>query len=351
MSKHLTLPFAPPLVDNERFNMNGNVPSAAVGKRLAETFNFVSGRCKKQVLLKVQPLFEVAAGSATLQYLWSTYFVTGENTTRLVVIAGLALTDYAFSSIPTMTIRVNSGTSSTQVASIGLVFAGSVASTSVAPDQINYKQSEITGLSPNTAYNIQCSISEGLRPVFLSVAEGPSNHADDTVTAVCDPGQYVAEGAIYDAQISDLVEANNELWQHNGAHLVNWAAYGVDEDVKAPLVNWTNYANIVNGASPISQASPGWNLQTLYHNTVNRTTVPVRAAVKVLRTTGTGTFDWRFTDGTNTVGATGASGSGTQWLIANGTIPAQAGTKWDFHAKVSSGSWLVQAVCLLEYET
>ena len=65
-------------------------------------------------------------------------------------------------------------------------------------------------------------VAEGARVVYLTVTERDTQHADDTVTAVCDPGEYTPEAPIYDAHVGDLVDANNRLWKHNGAQLITW---------------------------------------------------------------------------------------------------------------------------------
>lgn len=350
MANHITQKFIPPLVDSERFNMNGNVPSAAVMKRLAETFNFVSGRCKKQFFLKSQALFEVATPDPA-QVIFRGRFRTGHNTTAIRILLGLAPTDYAFSTSPfvQLVVKDTSPATITITPDTWYLATSTTAAADPVPDGIYHAHSICEGLSANTEYTFHFEVY-GTRVLYASMTECDKNHADDSLTAVCDPGQYVAEGAIYDAQISDLVEANNELWQHNGAHLISWCPNWYDNTW--PALAATSYTNMINNSSTtVTAATPGWNLQTLYHNTVNRTTVPVKLAVLVERVSGVGTFDYRLTDGTNTLGTTGASGAGEQWLTTTGTIPAQASTKWDLHGKVSAGTWRIKAISLYEWES
>jgi hypothetical protein len=350
MSKHIVLPHVPPLIDNERFNMNGNVPSAPVMKRLAETFNYVSGKCKKQFFLKSQALFEVATPDPA-QVIFRGRFRTGHNTTAVRVVLGLAPTDYAFSTSPYVQLVVKDTVPATVTVTPDKWYltASTTAAAEPVPDQIYYAHSICTGFAANTEYTFSYEVY-GVRVLFASMTECDKHYADDSVTAVCDPGEFVAEGPIYDSHIADLVEANNELWQHNGAHLISWCPNWYDDTW--PALTATSYTNVINNSSTtVTAATPGWNLWTQYHNTVNRTTVPVKLCVLVERVSGTGTFDYRLTDGTNTLGATGASGAGEQWLTTTGTVPAQAGTKWDLHAKVSAGSWRIKAVSLYEWES
>lgn len=350
MSKHPVTNILPPLIDDERFSSNGMVPNSVLMKRLAEGFNFVSSRCKKQVQLKCQPLDAVEAGGA-IALVWPVYFRTGENTTGLRVALGLARTDYAFSfgSAPQANLTI------TTAAGAGAIdedwtLAVSASGTDVAPDDLANIEQLITGLSPNTEYKGGWTLTNGARLVYASIVEADARHADDSVTAVCDPGEFMAEGPIYDSHVADLVQANNELWQHSGAHLINWCApYTM---ALGPEVTSTTYVSAIDGVSTtVTGATPGWKLFTQYHNTINRTTVPVKLAIRTDRTAGTGTLDIKLTDGTNTITITGI-GDVNDWSTTTANIPAQAGTKWDLHCLVSDGSttFRIHGLALFEYE-
>lgn len=350
MSKHITQKFIPPLIDNERFNMNGMVPSAPALRRLAETFNFAAGRCKKQIFLKCQTLVGVEAGDPA-NVIWNGYFRTGENVDSLRVVLGIALTDYGFSSPPEVTLFVKDTGGST-ILNPRWTFKASSAGVNVAPNEISWVHA-ITeqDLSANTEYKFYFTCANGARLVMASLTECDKNHSDDGITGVADPGGFVAEAPIYDHHIGKLVTANNELWQHNGAHLISWAAQ-YDEDGWPPTVA-TSYTNIINlSSTTVTAATPGWYLQTQYHNTVNRTTVPVKFCVNTDRTAGAGTLDIKLTDGTNSVSITGIADV-NGWSTTTGTIPAQAATKWDCHAKVSAGgtSHVIRAISLFEFES
>lgn len=348
MAVHPVTPITPPLIDDERFATNGMVPNASHMKRLAEGFNFVASRCKKQFFLRCQPLNGVDTGSASLEYWWYSTFHAGENTTGITYAVGLAATDLAFTVPPELTIEVRDSAGSSLIASAVLKFSSSGVALA-APDNITQAEGRLVGLTPNTTYTTRFILEEGVRLVYASLTESDTRHADDTVTAVCDPGEYTAEGPIYDAHLADLIEANNDLWRHNGAHLINWCATG-DADVSSPTVVATSYTNVLDlSSTAVSSATPGWDVFTIGHNTINRTTVPVKMRALVQRITGTGALDLQLTDGTNTLTIAGSSGAGDQWVEAAGTIP-DAKAKWDLHALVSSGSWMIKCMALFEYE-
>lgn len=324
-----------------------------MGRRLAETFNHVACRLKKQVFFQYQPWDSASAGASTIAYWWPTRFRTGEATTGLRVVGGILPTDYAVATgSPSLVVDVRDTSGSghgSSVVSQAFYTNARTASATVVPDEVTYFSGILRGLSANTEYQLHNYITEGCRPLFLSVVELDSRHADDTVSAVCDPGPFTAEAPVYDLHFSDLVTANNSLWRHNGAQLATWCVDG-DEDTAAAW-SATSYTNLIDGSSTsVSASTPGFNLFTQYHNTLSRTTVPVKACFKVSRSSGTGTCDVRFTDGTNSIEVTGLTGAGTQWGTVTGTIPTQAGTKWDLQARVSSGSWIVRAAVLFEYE-
>lgn len=350
MTKHVNTPITPTVIDDERFSSNGMVPSAALMRRLADGFNFVSGRCKKQVFVKAQALDSVSPGEAA-QIFWCGYFRTGENTTGLRVAAGLGYTDFGFSTSPYMQLTIRDTVPAT-IISPKWTFGGSGGGATVTPSEIHNVQDFVTGLSANTEYQWYAEHAQGARLVYLSLTEGESRHSDDTITAVCNPALYPVEGPIYDSHIADLVEANNKLWRHNGAHLISWCSPGDPDDATA--FSSTTYKNAIDFASAtVTAATPGWNLFTQYHNTANRTTVPVKMAIKSERASGAGTLDVKLTDGTNSITITGiGAGSSTTWqtsVAAN--IPAQGGTKWDLHAKVSSGTHRITGLSLFSFET
>ena len=339
MATHIVTPITPPIIDDERFSSNGMVPSAALATRLAETFNFIGARAKKLVFCRAQPLYAVSYGSGGATEFWPLRFRTGENTTGLRILAGLALTDFGFVSAPEFSCSVKTEAAVT-VASKTWKYSGFSSSATVLPTDIHHIHDTITGLSPGTAYQISNTVLNGGKLVYLAIAELESRHVNDATTAVCNPGEILPDGPIYDSHVQDLVEANNELWRHNGAQLISWAApYDLNS---APQITATSY-------TAVTAAGGGFNLFTQYHNTVNRSTIPVRFAFYTRRASGVGTCSMKFTDGTNSLEITGMTGG---WSTTTaGTIPPQNGTNWTLQAKVTSGTFEIYAACLYEWET
>jgi hypothetical protein len=359
MAQHRISPRWPPLVQEERFARNGMVPHAAFHRHMAEGFNFVAAHCKKQVFLKCQPLYAVEAGAvvgSVVVDVWPFYFRTGENTTGLRVAAGLAITEFDFVTagfVPTARLRVHTA-AGVLVIDESWKFAAPATGTAVAPDDIHHIQDLVTGLDPDTEYRALWQMSGGGRLVFASLSEAQSDVVDDAAGVICSPAGYTAEAPIYDADLAELVTANNELWRHNGAHLIQWCTEydaGDAPDVTT-FADRTVYTNLLDDTNTtVTATTRGWHLFTQYHNTTNRTTVPVKLAVRSNRTAGSGTLDVKLTDGTNSVTITGIADT-AGWDTVAATIPAQNGGKWDLHVRVSDGSTNheISAICLFEYE-
>ncbi len=355
MTKHVVSPFVPHHVDDERFNGNGAVPNAALMRRLANGFNAVATRCKKQILMRCQLIQDVDPSSGALITVWPFAFRTGEYTTGITVLVGQALATTGGAGSAQIEIRTMDA--GVMVIDEDLDYAGQSASGTVDPQDIHHATYHFTGFLANTEYHGKFLQFGGARIVYASIVENmaalaASVLADDTVAGACNPGAFVAEGPIYDAQIADLKDANNGLWRRNGAHLVQWSKDALGD---SPSITATAYTNVEDGSTAVAATTVGVNLHTQYHNTVNRTTVPVRLAVDAFQTVGSGNvLSVRLTDGTNVIefpSFTNASfGPNGNWAVVSGTIPAQAGTKWDIQAKVNGGTFVLYAVALWEYE-
>lgn len=346
----------PAIIPDQRFNRNTMLPNAALMRRLADTFNFVAARQKKHIAAYTQPLndFKDGAGAGT-SYFWPTYFRTGEATDKIRLCIGwgpVASTTVGAGMYFLLTDITYGATSDTKLYS-----APDVVGSAVVPSSIMHTQTLID-VTPNTEYKTSFTTSSGVTPLYFSLAEAPVALADDSLTGICNPGAFVAEGPIYDAHIADLIDANNKLWRHNGSHLISYIGF-CDFSVGGATTCYTNststttYNNVQDSSASVTDTSPGWKLYTTYHATANRTTIPVQMAVQVDRTAGTGTLDIKFTDGTNSVSITGIGDNGdTTWATTTGTIPVQNGTKWDLHWKVSSGTttFRIKGASLFTYE-
>ncbi len=329
--------------------------------RVADSFNFAACRMKKQVVMRAQWLDSPSAESIASP--WPSYFRTGQTSVSLQVLAGISLTGFAYSLVtpPILTITVKNSSGTTVVAKTWS-HTGLSAGGQITPSEIHHVHDEITGLSPDTEYYLDILTRYGLELVYLSVAEKVSRYADDSLLGACNRAAYTVDGPIWDGDIRELVEANNALWRHNGAHLIAWAAdYSADgAPGTAAIAAPTVYTNIIDAASTtVTAISPGFKLFTQYHNTTNRTTIPVKLAVKTFKITGVagvGILDVKLTDGTNSIAITGLDieqfNGKNGWNVVSGTIPAQNGTKWDIHVRVTgAGTHRLEGLCLFEFET
>lgn len=351
MAKHLVPTKQPAIVHTEMYSGYG-LSSPSGLRRVAEGLNFVSGRQKKLVFCRAQNHLSVTGGSSAAIYAWPFYFRTGENTTALDVIVGVAVTPFAAVSPPLLVCSVKPGGGGAAVNGAGegqVTFDGASGGANIAPSEVSHKRLRITGLAANTEYKVENQLTNGMCLVYMVAVEAGSRHADDSVTAVCSPGKYAAEGPIYDEHAQDLVDANNSLWRHNGAQLLSWScdyeAGTSGTGVPVITVN-TSYTDIYSTTLTIA---------TLYHNTRRRsgsTAVPVKLAVLSDRTGGAGTLSVRLYDGTNSIEVTGiGDDTGLNWSTATGTLPAQlAGYK--LQAKQSNGTTThrIYGLSLFEYE-
>jgi hypothetical protein len=339
----------PPVIPDQRFNRNGMLPNAALLRRLADTFNWVAHRQKKHIASYTQALNDLRGSTGAS--VWPTYFRTGEGTKKLQLSLGLQASS---SATPGEVELILTDITGAGAASFSETYRSTVDGSVGVPSSFTHVTRTITA-APNNEFSSYFNYS-GAIPIYFSLAEAPVALADDSLTGICNPAAFVAEGPIYDAHIADLIDANNKLWRHNGSHLISFI--GFHNFLTGGTTAFTNststttYNNVQDSSASVTDTSPGWKLYTTYHATANRTTIPVKMAVQVDRTAGTGTCDIKFTDGTNSVSITGIGDTGDAWSTTTGTIPVQDGTKWDLHWKVSSGTttFRIRGASLFTYE-
>lgn len=348
--KHLISRMTPSLSHANHHAVANRTPSPAAMQRVAAGFNHVSGRQKKVVLFRMQNYRAIYGGSSAAINVWPGYFRTGENTTAVVVYVGLTTTPFVTVSPPSFRclIKTTAGVTVNAAGEGTCTYDGASAGATVTPDEVSYKKMVITGLSSNTEYRIENEVTNGACLLYLMIREASVRHADDSVAGVCSPDKFANQGPIYDEHVEDLCNANNLLWRHNGAHLFSWAAdYEINVGAAGlPTVTGNTSYTDVYTARPFT-------LQTLYHNTRRRTTVPLRMAVLADRTGGTGTLDVRITDGTNSIAVTGmADGGLVTWVAATGSLPAQLAS-YHLEARHSNGTTThrILGVSLFSFET
>lgn len=322
--------------------------SPSAFQRLADAMNYISCRQKKLVFWRAQNFRAISGGSSAAIYAWPYFFRTGENTTAIDVRLGVVVTPFASASPPRVDISVKPGASGgSAVGTATITYDGGSAGSTVSASEVSHKRVKITGLSADTEYRVENQVTQGACLAYMVVTESKS-YGDDSVAGVCGVGKYQAQGPIYDEHIADLVDANNRLWKHNGAHLFSWAGdYEVGNVVGCPqITTGTTYADVT--ARDIYIA-------TLYHNTRRRsgaTAVPCRFAIQAERFAGAGTLSVRLSDGTNNIEVTGLGAGGvTSWTVASGNLPAQL-ANYRLQAKHSDGTTThrLYGVSLFPYE-
>jgi hypothetical protein len=343
-----------PLLHNQRFNRNGMLPHASGLRLIADDFNFISHRHKKMIQTQTQPLNAVQSSKTTTAVNpWPCYFRTGEVSSQLRIVLGLAPASGhgAGREECYVTIRDETG-----AATFGTEYfvARSDGSSTVTPGALYHMDRVVTGLTPNNEYSLLWTLNFA-RLAYLAVSEEPDRGANDATTGVCNPAAFQAESEIYDAHIGDLVDANNKLWRHNGAHLITACpSYDYATASSLSTTTSTSYVNVYDGVSTtVTAGTAGFNIFAQYHNTTNRTTVPVKFAYCLDRTAGAGTTSIQITDGTNKIEVTGIGDNAGLWATTTGTIPAPAGTKWDIQYKVSVGTTTAKflGAALFEWES
>lgn len=321
-------------------------PSPTAMQRLAQGFNYISVVQKKQILFRAQNHRSLAGGGNDI--VWPIYFRTGEGTLGIVVRCGVTRKAGGAATPPFLNYDVKLPPN-TAVVSKSLYFDGGTGSGVAVPEQIARKAIYLQGLSPNTEYIGEAKCTDGLTLAWMSVTEYREQHADDDLAGVCSPAKFANEADILDEHLEDLIEANNLLWRHNGSHLLMWTCDYADR-ASSPWVSSTSYVNILDATK-----DPAVRLVTDYHSTRRRTGsagVPVKMAVRARRVAGTGTADFRLTNGTQNIDIAGAAiATGEAWFTATANIPDSA-ADWKMQSKVSVGTTTVEisAWSLFEYE-
>jgi hypothetical protein len=82
----------------------------------------------------------------------------------------------------------------------------------------------ISGLTPNTAYELDFVVSDYARPVYWTAIEPRSGtgSVDDTEDGIADIAPYVNEKPIYARDVEDILVAGSEGWKHGSNYLLTW---------------------------------------------------------------------------------------------------------------------------------
>lgn len=348
MSKHTVARVDPAPLSPNRFSQNGRTVNPTGWRSAAEAINQAAVHRKKCHFTFSYRLFgtnsPIPSGStvSNLQAL----IRTGKNVARIKAIIGampsssgnnLASCYLAFTS------SSGASTTSTEMKCTNLDTSGGI------NYGIQFGTVVYDAPDENALYRIGVALTNSARILSVAIFE-ESDIAADTTSDVCvNPNAFQVFANQYDSDIGKVLTAGTDLWKTCAPPLIAWSR---NSQATAPTFSSTSYYNILSPAvTVVSVNTPGFYLDTRYLSTRSRSTVPCLLLVHATRLTGTGSLYIQLHDGTNTV----TSGAITSPLpnpcyseaIA---IPVQASTKWDVRAAVSSGSWRVEAVSLLQYE-
>ena len=351
--------------DLERFAMNGQVPHPLALRRLADGFNHVVTAQKRQVFAYSCDWNSLATPSSAAVILWPVALRTGRGTTGLVVVIGLVKTDFGAVTTPSVSFQVAPLGGGAAVASKDIYFNQRSSGATVVPDDVNWQETVIDGLDPNTEYKIEIQAVNGARPICcsiferkatgnLTIVEGmPTRYeVDDGDDDVCNPAGFVSEGDILDADVEKLVTASNNLLKHSRTHLLSHTSTPYEQATASGLSisGSTTYVRVVGRTFHIDTTK----LTTLRRS--GATAVPIRMAVRSDRTSGAGTLDVGLYDidaAAIVAEVTGIGDDGlTSWSVATDSIPAQDG-RYEIHAKQSNGTTthILYGVSIWPWET
>jgi hypothetical protein len=338
---------------------NGSTPRVDYLRRAADGMNAIAKGHKKQIQSKCQFIntLEVAAvvaemGGVSLVTPWPFYFRTGENVVGLRFYVGLVDTDFATAADPNVVITISLAADASVVATTTLNNNGRDAPATgwETLRHTNLAIQTLEGLDANTEYYVDIESNDGIRIMYLMAHEVSDAHADDGVAGIVDPTKFLTEGPIYDEHVTDLLDAGDKHWRHGGCHYLTW---NPDYWNGGDPVTATTYTNVIDGTSTAySSATPGVVLAAEHHgHAASSTAGPgVRIAVKAERTAGAGSLSVRLYNGADSIEITGITTGGVgDWYVASQNIPDGI-DKWDIQAKVTAGTFDLEAVCVFAYE-
>ena len=206
------------------------------------------------------------------------------------------------------------------------------------PDEWSWPQ-VICPISAQEDLTVQIELKEGARLFAVSCYEVSTNTVSDIRLNQGD----ISDGSpILDSQRQVPAENIGFCYLDNATHLVNFTAPSFSTSSRL----FNTYANIFDQTlTSVTANTPGFKLETTYHNSVARSTVAVKMAVYASCSSGSGKV--RFADSSGTlIEVTGITTLG--WYTATGTFPAGT-TKADLHlAGSGTASVRVHAVSLFE---
>jgi hypothetical protein len=350
MSKFIPPQTIPSPIPEDRFAQNDDLPSSTALRRAAWAFNHASQQQRKVVFFAANTALSTTAPADASEYHHVFCFRTGENVEALTAIIGMAPASQTDgSNKASCLLHVNDGSGINSAPA----YYPFVQSGTYTPSEVAWTEVEITaadGLLPDTLYRGGIRQDSYSRVHSVTVFERAANVGDSSVVGVANPLLYEANKPLYDAGIQDLCETGTKLWRHNGAQLISWSRR---DPASAPVITSTSYVNIIDQSfTAWDAAAPGFQISTEYHDSANGD-VPVEFGVYGFRLDGGGlsTLSIKLVqDGATVLERTGISAANAPFDNGAYEILAHAPTKTDILAKVSGGSWSIDAIGLWEYE-
>lgn len=342
-------------IPETRFTENGDLPSVAAFRRVAASYNFVSGYARKQIFSKAYATQSTPAG--VLAATRNVYFCfrTGENVRSVVLAMSLVPADTAGAAAATAQFELDDGTNNL----LSFTQATGTVDTSgtYTPSQMEWKFVKITvddhSLQPNTIYRGSIILTNYCRVHSMCAFEQSQPVANSADTGVTDLLPYGTGNAIKAADLQDLAETGTKLWQHNGSQLFSWSRKSAASTITTSSNLWKNVISNTNTA--FSSTSAGVNLNLQFLGTSNAGSMPYELGVYATRTAGSGTLEVRFEQsGKTLLSATGITAASSPMYTTTGNLGAASllgPTKTDIQVRTQAGTtWRVDAIGLWQYE-
>jgi hypothetical protein len=336
-----------------RLARNGGVPSCSNLARMVSQVNSISAERVRQVFQKSINTTGFY-GLAAAKKVWRTYVVTSPNTQGLharVLYAPGDETLATAGNAPFFRFYVDGVAQQKQLANI----EGAFAVAGFITDH-RFRDVRLTGIDPNTAYEIEFEIGNGARPFAMSLYEVPRiwQDEDDADQTAVDARKFATGAGVYTEEWNRLNSSIMDLWRHQATVHFSWCTADGDPVVEAAGTP----TNVLDGSvAGWSASAAGFYFHTTGRNrqfgtdTYSAVNVPVRLWAFAESTTGDSTVI--FKDSLGTIGAI--------------TIPA--GATPDFHfldttyeialptnlvtVEIDGGTGTIecQAAGMLDYET
>jgi len=259
---------------------NRLLPQAGQFARIARAYNAIASRQKKLILCKSQCLTALQDAPEASGFAWPFYFRTSEASTQLEIYLGLASSNLDLD-VPVVSVTIQRvGAPGTFTKSFS--FNRRSTGISIGPGDIARKGIRIDGLLPNTEYTGILRYTEGARIVFATVYETMKRVADDSISVITNPTEFVNGGPIKARHFVDLNTAAVKLWRHSAAHIFSWTSNYSVAPIYNPTVATTGYGPLFGAGGPKAM------LNLLRRGTLSRpNAIPARMAVYAVMSGGT----------------------------------------------------------------